>query len=202
MARHRSCAVGTGGANTRRGGHIRTPPLTPSWDRRYGVTATFVRWRFAPLVGCLGRFGAGRGAVVAGLPAGFGARGVALTFRVPGSGTWADGLVDVLSTITGVIGVPSGDGLRAAFVTDRPSAILTAPSGAITTIGTGPSRGAIGFCPVRPKRTEFKNRDLQAVKGMRCRVAQPAHHMLATLMSRSTTKVRMDHWVPQDHHRG
>ena len=140
--------------------------------------------------------------MIAGLPAGFGARGVAFTFRVPGSGTWTGGSVGALSTIAGVIGVPSGDGLRAAFVTDRPSAILTAPSVEITTIGAGPFRGAIGICPVWPKRTEFKNKDLQAVKGMRCRVAQIAHHMLATLVSRSTIRVRMDHWVPQDHRRG
>ena len=118
---------------------------------------------------------------------------MASSCRVLGSGTWSG--IPFAGPCTSVIGAPSDKELRATFVTDRPSAILAAPYAEITTIGAGPFRGAVPCYPVRPKRTEFKNKYLQAENGMRCRVAQTEHHILATLISRSTIRVRMDHWV-------
>ena len=81
--------------------------------------------------------------------------------------------------------------------------ILAMPSADITTIGR--THGAeltlgdgVAWLMVRPNRIEFKNKDLLAVNGMRCRLVQTAHHMLATSLSRSTINVWVDHWVPQD----
>ena len=114
---------------------------------------------------------------------------MASSCRTPGSGTWSSVSFDGACPITGVIGVPCGGGLRAAFVIDRPSAILATPSWPrhppISRPSDGPlvrnSRLAVGLLVAwSDPIVEFKNKDLKAVNGMRCRVVQTEHHMLAS----------------------
>ena len=105
-----------------------------SWLRDSAASA---RWRFTAFLSRLDRLVTVHDAFSAGLLMTFFlTRGVVSSNRTPVSGTWTSVSLDDASTITGVIGVPCGGGLRTAFLTNRPSAILATPSTDITTIGT------------------------------------------------------------------
>ena len=93
----------------------------------------------------------------------------------------------------GVIGVPSDDGLRAAFVTDRPSAILAAPSAEIMT--PGPPRPAQ---PYRNLKQGLTGRKLDAVSGRASRAPHAGDVVVQVQHQRADGPLG----PPQDQRRG